>query len=194
MNEDKKPKRGTPEWRAQQAAKKRAARHARAAAEGRVVHPRRTGPRDTWAGRELKPCGTSAAARRGCSCDACLEGYREDRRQQARRRHGFKPRAATPLPKHGTTARRHRGCSCERCRTAHAAYSRAVRAWRAARVAAGQKLRPRKGDVPHGTYTGYAYWRCRCAECYTAARVRWREWEQREIARRAERRARKRDA
>lgn len=159
MNENEKPKAGTPEWRAAEAARKRAARHAKAAAEGRTITPRRTGPRRSAPTRPVKPCGTVAAYKRGCRCQLCGDARRTVEREGARRRKGHIAWADRPIAEHGTYARYVRGCRCQPCRLASSAYLKTYR----------KRAVAKPGKLPaHGTLSRYAFHKCRCIECRTA--------------------------
>lgn len=68
--------------------------------------------------------------------------------------------------RHGTDYGYRSGCYCRPCTDAHAASAKALRARRSVRLASGE------ADVPHGRWSTYTNWGCRCTPCATAARVR----------------------
>ena len=77
-------------------------------------------------------------------------------REYARRRGLILARAAAEC---GTPSGYSAGCRCAPCTEAHRAEALKMRKRRAREVAAGSDA------VPHGTFTGYHNWGCRCQDC-----------------------------
>ena len=73
----------------------------------------------------------------------------------------------------GTVERYWAGCPCANCREAYADYRRAERVARYAEreLIDGRLVHPR---APHGTFSGYSYWGCRCELCTEANTLRKR--------------------
>ena len=66
---------------------------------------------------------------------------------------------AMPVAECGTPSGYSAGCRCEPCTEAHRAEAQKMRRRRQREVAAGSDA------VPHGTFTGYHNWGCRCPDC-----------------------------
>ena len=70
---------------------------------------------------------------------------------------------------HGTRAMYQKGCRCQECKSAQARGAHEYREKRKAQGAQNPEL------IPHGTYSGYITWCCRCEECSTVHREYQRE-------------------
>lgn len=65
---------------------------------------------------------------------------------------------------HGTRSMYQTGCRCQECKAAVASASRALRERQRQMAIDHPEL------IPHGTYTGYTNWCCRCDDCRKASR------------------------
>lgn len=105
--------------------------------------------------RQLKPCGTLAAARRHLRngekvCEACRAAEVQSRRDK-----GIKPQR---IAEHGTGSKYKSGCRCDECTKANSRGSAKFRA-------SHRDLPP--DQIPHGL-NGYRNYGCRCQVCRTA--------------------------
>jgi hypothetical protein len=108
--------------------------------------------------RELSPCGTLNAYRRGCKCDLCRAANTAHYTNGRAAREAKLATDPTSLP-HGTTSTYcNYGCRCDPCKEAQAKSN----AFHAAR----RKGLPITG--PHGVLSTYTNWGCRCDLCRKA--------------------------
>ncbi len=71
---------------------------------------------------------------------------------------------------HGASAWRSKRCRCDVCRLASAALAAAGQKSRVERLKADPSL------APHGSYTTFTNWGCRCEPCTAAKAARWAEY------------------
>jgi hypothetical protein len=70
--------------------------------------------------------------------------------------------------RHSASAYRNGRCSCVVCKADHTVRYLAESDARAARLAKDPSI------APHGVWSTYVNWRCRCQECRAAAAIGWR--------------------
>lgn len=114
--------------------------------------------------------GTPARWRTGCRCSDCLAAHNAESRDL--RRHAA-DRALPPAARRRILAAVRRGRSMTQAADAAGVTAQAI--WGRARVDAGWRdqlnqalVAGRDPEVPHGTLSGWRWYRCRCPECRAA--------------------------